>query len=859
MIDLLPGQIAAYYRARVAGLKKQGGEYRAPCPIHQGTDLNFSVNLDKGVWQCHSTCKRGGGVLDLEMELTGVATKAAAFKRVAKLLGIEEETGKAKPAGEAAKVVESDEYTDEHGHRLYRALRWEPGFKGRSKDFTLEAANGVGGWKKGPGAMNGVRRVPLNLPQVLDAQKVYIVEGERKARQLGAWGLVATCNAGGAGKWQGDDWAEYFIDTHVVIVPDNDAPGQKHMADVAQKLGSAPASIRRVEIPTGNDVVDWARAGATAAQFLALPELPIGDQPAAPVAEAAVPLGYELTETALYRINQETSEKVYLCDRLEVVGLTRDSRGEEWGRLLRFRDRDGRAHEFILRDELLASEKGEWRAALLRLGLKISLAKPAAEWLRHYLFLATPTGRWRKVDQTGWQGDIYVTPSWSLPEDTPEKIILDDQGEGDQYFKQAGTLESWRKQVAAKCPGNPLLMFCVSAAFAPPLLPLHHNMSGGFHLASGSSKGKTTSLVVAGSVWGGGGRAGFVRSWASTPSGIEALAHSHNHALLCLDELKELDPEMAGRMAYALAHGTGKSRANVSMRQRKSVTFELLFLSTGEYGFTAHIASGEKRNATGRAYGGQEVRVCEIPADRSRHGSFDALHGHDTAARFADAIRQAASENYGTAARAFVEGYLKQGRDQVKRRVAYWMEEFTKTNAPSGAAPEVGRVLNRFAFVAAAGELAGEWGITGWKTREASAAVGRCFKYWLEARGTVGSFDEKQALDHFKDYMLKFGPSQLQRHQNGAAINPDDRPLNKRIGFVNEPLFDAAKEYQFLEAIPPDVCGPFSEGTIIRALDNANALLKEGQRLKVKRKLPGFNAKVRCYVVSHDALYGGEE
>jgi putative DNA primase/helicase len=160
---------------------------------------------------------------------------------------------------------------------------------------------------------------------------------------------------------------------------------------------------------------------------------------------------------------------------------------------------------------------------------------------------------------------------------------------------------------------------------------------------------------------------------------------------------------------------------------------------------------------------------------------------------------------------------------------------------------------------AAAGELAGEWGITGWKTREASAAVGRCFKYWLEARGTVGSFDEKQALDHFRDYMLKFGPSQLQRHQNGAAINPDDRPLNKRIGFVNEPLFDAAKEYQFLEAIPPDVCGPFSEGTIIRALDNANALLKEGQRLKVKRKLPGFNAKVRCYVVSHDALYGGEE
>lgn len=271
---LLPGQIEAYYRARVAGLTKQGGEYRAPCPIHQGTERNFAVNLKTGVWHCHSACQRGGGYLDLEMALTGVA-KTAAFKRIAKLLGIEEETGKAKPQARPV-VVESDEYPDENGVPLYRALRWEPGFKGRTKDFTLEAADG-GKWKKGTGAMNGVRRLPLNLPAILKAHKVYITEGERKARQLKAWGLVATCNAGGAGKW-GSDWAHYFKGRHVVIVPDNDAPGQKHLADVAQKLGSAPASIRRVEIPNGNDVVDWARAGATAKQFLALPELPIGAQ-----------------------------------------------------------------------------------------------------------------------------------------------------------------------------------------------------------------------------------------------------------------------------------------------------------------------------------------------------------------------------------------------------------------------------------------------------------------------------------------------------------------------------------------------------------------------------------------------------
>ena len=49
--------------------------------------------------------------------------------------------------------------------------------------------------------MQGVERVLYRLPEVLAAGEVWVVEGEKDADSLAALGIVATCNAGGAGKW----------------------------------------------------------------------------------------------------------------------------------------------------------------------------------------------------------------------------------------------------------------------------------------------------------------------------------------------------------------------------------------------------------------------------------------------------------------------------------------------------------------------------------------------------------------------------------------------------------------------------------------------------------------------------------
>jgi len=46
-------------------LKNSGKNHVSCCPIHNGTNFRqFSVNLEKSIWQCFGDCKTGGNVLD---------------------------------------------------------------------------------------------------------------------------------------------------------------------------------------------------------------------------------------------------------------------------------------------------------------------------------------------------------------------------------------------------------------------------------------------------------------------------------------------------------------------------------------------------------------------------------------------------------------------------------------------------------------------------------------------------------------------------------------------------------------------------------------------------------------------------
>src|SRR5690606_13240001 len=104
----------------------------------------------------------------------------------------------------------------------------------------------------------------------------------------------------------------------------------------------------------------------------------------------------------------------------------------------------------------------------------------------------------------------------------------------------------------------------------------------GLHYRGGSSAGKTTALEVAGSVWGGGDLGGYSQSWHATANGIEAMAEGHCDVLMCLDELGQVRPEDAGRVAYQLSTGIGRQRALSDGTGASRRQWRLIYLSTGE-------------------------------------------------------------------------------------------------------------------------------------------------------------------------------------------------------------------------------------------------------------------------------------
>lgn len=178
--------------------------------------------------------------------------------------------GEVRGIGEArgARIVATYDYTDERGALLYQVVRKEP------KTFVQRRPDGRGDWIwKGP-----ERAVLYRLLEVLAAvaagDPVYVVEGEKDADAMGAAGVVATCNHGGAGKWT-DAHTEPLKGAEVVIVADRDTAGRDHARKVFAALRDHGGKLRVVEARTGKDAADHLAAGGTPSTFL--PVWPIDD------------------------------------------------------------------------------------------------------------------------------------------------------------------------------------------------------------------------------------------------------------------------------------------------------------------------------------------------------------------------------------------------------------------------------------------------------------------------------------------------------------------------------------------------------------------------------------------------------
>lgn len=252
-----------------------------------GAHGSKSVDLKNGIWYDHEACQ-GGGPLDLIRINTGLDEARACYAWAEQQgLWINKGNGHTKPNGSAnsgRRQVIAYDYVDEGGALLFQVVRYAP------KDFRQRRPDGGGGFVW---STKDVRRVVYRLPDITEAianeRPIFIVEGEKDVDECWRTGLPATCNPGGAGKWQ-DGLTATFAGADVVIIADNDVPGRTHADDVARKLSGTARRVRVLDLGTvwpqcteGGDISDWIEAGGDAATLYAIVDrLPDWREPAAP-------------------------------------------------------------------------------------------------------------------------------------------------------------------------------------------------------------------------------------------------------------------------------------------------------------------------------------------------------------------------------------------------------------------------------------------------------------------------------------------------------------------------------------------------------------------------------------------------
>lgn len=529
-------------------------------------------------------------------------------------------------------------------------------------------------------------------------------------------------------------------------------------------------------------------------------------------------------------------EWIPISSPVRVLAETADEHGRGYGRLLEWQDSAGRVRQWAMPVRSLVPRNGEEVfAALLDAGLPfIELGHKRK--LSAYLMACQPERRITCVERTGWHGRAYVLPQGSIGPDA-DGVILQTAGYAANDFTERGSLSEWQQGVAGLAVGNSRLCFALSLAFAAPLLSLVGMEGGGFHFKGESTDGKTTIMKAAASVYGNPDR--YSQTWRATGNGIEGLASRRNDALLCLDELGELDGREAGQVAYMLANGQGKGRSKQDGELRERKAWRLLFLSTGELSLEDHAASAGQRTQAG-----MEVRTIQIPSDTGHHGAFEWLHGMEGGRTFADTLKANAERQHGSAFRTYVEsltGDLEAHSERLRAEIKRIAAELT----PQGAGNQVGRAINRFALVAAAGELATRLGVTGWPEGEAIRAVRVCLKAWLAERGHLGNKEDAATLAQIRAFM--------RAHQYTRFVDvsdPNHRPANV-VGYRRNPRHGTDDELEFW--VDPSGWVEITSGRDSKKAAKLSAkagyLLGGEGRYQLLRRLP-TGKRARVYVLT---------
>jgi len=532
---------------------------------------------------------------------------------------------------------------------------------------------------------------------------------------------------------------------------------------------------------------------------------------------------------------------------LSVNGIGSDVATGGAMRLVEVFDVDGNSREVAL----AASEIAGGGNAIRRLAEAGMVIVPGMEKkLLTYIQLYTPAERFDHTGASGWVGErnAFLVGQEVIGDDDGRRVIFNPKSPKlVRGFSMCGTLERWKHRVAMLAAGNFLLLSTLCVGFSGPLLRVLGFAGGGLHYHGRSSRGKTSILQFVASIWGDGTDPAvptdttLIRTWHSTGNALDALAEAHSDTLLALDELGKFSGKDLDHTIYALCGGQGKQALTSQRQLRSAGTWHSNIISNGEISVAQRIEQSGKRVMTGHM-----VRLIDIAVAEP----FTNTHGM-TAGDFANHLKQAVREEFGTAGPEFVRRLVAELAENPGLVEEYreHIEIVADELRFDGIEPEQMRILRRFALYQLAGQLACGWGILPFdeEGEAVSAAIRNLRDLWLAGNSEVS--DMARAIQRLRSFIVRY---------HGGFVNIRNR--NSSHGNARGYWNPTQKLYLFDDEQLQTASGGADHGEVAKELRDMGLLVShEPKRLKVKQKLAWMDGRWERFYAVRANIVGGDE
>lgn len=255
--------------------KTERGNVHCPGPNHANGDQNPSLSVKtigrKDLLRCHAGCENTALIAilrDRGLWNTDESDRNAPIA-FAKRPAVSNDTKERRNY----RHVATYQYRDETGAIVSEKGRFEWDEAGKpkpEKEFKWKRVGDrdwYGGITVSEQPLFGADLVAVSPP----SQRVIFCEGENAALAARTAGLLAVCQAGGAGTTDFGKSLDVLAGREVLLWPDNDVPGRKFMVRVHAALRPIAHSVVTLQ-PTvdneGDDAVEYFAAGGTVEQLI---------------------------------------------------------------------------------------------------------------------------------------------------------------------------------------------------------------------------------------------------------------------------------------------------------------------------------------------------------------------------------------------------------------------------------------------------------------------------------------------------------------------------------------------------------------------------------------------------------------